>query len=294
MSRHWHEVWREANATAFTVAQTTRQFGVVEQIHRGLLRTLRRGETVEMFRARLEPALARLGWTPPVGRAGDVPRRLRRIYDTNLRTAHAAGQWDRIQRTKDLLPYLVYRLGPSEVHRDAHQAWAGVCLPVGDPWWNTHYPPNGWGCRCYVQQVAEPPDGAITRRPKTVTKEWTRPGATRPIDVPVGIDPGWDYNAAQHAALGPHQGLCRPDRAAAGPRPGDAKPGPPPAALHLRARPGPGLRVVRGARAGQTAAEAEDTPGRGASSACARWPPRSPCWRRPSDACCKPSRRCSS
>ena len=206
-SGHWHDVWREAHATAFTVAQTTQQLDVVDQIHRGLQRAMRRGETFETFRARLEPALARLGWTPPVGRAGDVPRRLQRIYDTNLRTAHAAGQWDRIQRTQGLLPYLVYRLGPSEVHRPDHAAWAGVCLPVTDPWWRTHYPPNGWGCRCYVEQVAKPPDDAITIRPKVVTKEWTRPGATRPIAIPKGIDPGWDYNPAQHAALGPHQGL---------------------------------------------------------------------------------------
>ena len=222
-SGHWYEVWREAHATAFTVAQTTGQLDVVDQIHRGLQRALRQGETLETFRGRLGPELERLGWTPPAGRGGDVPRRLRRIYDTNLRSAHAAGQWDRIQRTQELLPYLVYRLGPSEVHRAAHAAWAGVCLPVGDPWWSTHYPPNGWGCKCYVQQVAEPPDGAITRRPKTVTTEWTRPGATRPIDVPKGIDPGWDYNAAQHSSLGLHQGLV--DRIARRLTPGQVTPG---------------------------------------------------------------------
>ena len=31
---------------------------------------------------------------------------------------------------------------------------AGTLLPVDDPWWQTHYPPNGWGCKCWVRQVS--------------------------------------------------------------------------------------------------------------------------------------------
>ena len=36
------------------------------------------------------------------------PRRLEIIYDTNLRTAHAAGAWEGIQDTKAFFPYLRY------------------------------------------------------------------------------------------------------------------------------------------------------------------------------------------
>ena len=162
-SRHWLDVWREQHAMAFTVAQMT-ELDLVDQTHREIQRVLRKGETLETFRGRLEPWLKERGWAPR-GRGGDIPTRLKRIYDTNLRVAHAAGQWDRIQRTQKDLPWLVYRLGPSEKHRPDHEAWSGTCLRVGDPWWNAHYPPNGWGCKCYVQQVARPPKGATTKRP---------------------------------------------------------------------------------------------------------------------------------
>ena len=127
-----------------------------------------------------------------------------RLYAANLRTARAAGQWDRITRTKHLLPYLVYELGPSETHRPEHAAWAGLCLPVDDPWWRTHAPPNGWGCRCRVRQVARPPRGAVTTAPPTRTRAWAHPGTGAITRVPVGIDPGWDTHVgrARLAGLG--------------------------------------------------------------------------------------------
>ena len=204
-SRHWLSVWREEHASAFTVAQMTRQ-DLLRQTHRELQRVLRKGETFESFQERLQPWLEAKGWAP-TGRGGDVPTRLRRIYHTNLRAAHLAGQWDGIQRTKQLLPWLVYGRSISEEKRQDHLAWVGLCLRADDPWWNTHYPPNGWGCKCWVRQVAEPPAGTVTRAPRIRKREWANPATGEIVEVPEGIDPGWDYNAAAHAGLGTVQAL---------------------------------------------------------------------------------------
>lgn len=156
------------------------------------------------------------------------PRRLRVIYETNLRTARAAGQWERIQDAKDALPYLLYTLGPSREHRPEHVKWHGTLLPADDPWWNDHMPPNGWGCKCRVRPVSQreyarlqdtgvqaPPTAETqlpggsrtaakvpvqTTAPPSPTVPWenTRTGET--IQVPVGIDPGWDYNPGARRA----------------------------------------------------------------------------------------------
>lgn len=74
-------------------------------------------------------------------------------------TAKTAGQmavkWQRIQRDKDLFPNLKYRTVGDERVRDEHAALNGTVKPVDDPFWSTHYPPNGWRCRCNVVQTAE-------------------------------------------------------------------------------------------------------------------------------------------
>jgi len=79
----------------------------------------------------------------------------------------------------------------------AHQQ-AGTLLPADDPWWRTHYPPNGWGCKCRVRQVSRREAerlGGVTARPASPTREWTNRRTGETMRVPRGIDPGWDVNA---------------------------------------------------------------------------------------------------
>ena len=188
---------------------------MVADMHREVVKALESGETMESFRGRVGPWLEQRGWRPPP-QGGSVPHRLDRIYRTNMRTARAAGQWERVQRTRDLLPYLVYSLGPSEEHRPEHEAWAGIILPVSDPWWSTHYPPNGWGCRCRVRQVSERERGRLlaregggyrTEAPQVRGRKWVNPVTRVARQVPEGVDPGWDYNPGAHRTLGIHRAL---------------------------------------------------------------------------------------
>ena len=192
---------------------------MVEEVHRELVRALQSGETMESFRARIQPWLERRGWAEEAARAprgGDVPTRLERIYRTNMRTARAAGRWQRIERRADVMPYLMYMLGPSIEHRDQHVAWAGRILRVDDPWWNIGFPPNGWGCQCRTRQVTarerdrllqSDPEHYSTEAPESAaTVKWVNPA--RKDDVryhPPGFDPGWDYNPGRHRTLGIHR-----------------------------------------------------------------------------------------
>jgi hypothetical protein len=39
--------------------------------------------------------------------------------------------------------------------RTTHQALNGITLPIDHAFWHTHYPPNGWHCRCDIIALDE-------------------------------------------------------------------------------------------------------------------------------------------
>ena len=71
-------------------------------------------------------------------------------------------------------------------------------MPADDPWWRTHFPPNGWGCRCWVRQVSKVETDRkrwkVSERPpeRYVTVDDPRTGL--PMSMPEGIDPSWDIS----------------------------------------------------------------------------------------------------
>lgn len=216
----YEDVWQAEHARVFTVAKAMR-IDILEDIRAAVDRALAEGKTLRDFEKELTPLLQQKGWwgrkkmeDPLTGEVSQVqlgsPRRLRKIYDTNLRTAHAAGQWERIWRNRKTHPFLLYSLGPSREHRPEHVSWAGLVLPVEDPWWQTHFPPNGWGCKCRVTPISRRQferlqaegaplrDGSrrpiMTEAPTDELQEFVSVRTGEAIEVPAGIDPGWDYN----------------------------------------------------------------------------------------------------
>lgn len=210
------DVWREEHAKAFTVAKAMSE-DILTTIREAVDDALADGLTLQQFLRDLMPLLDHQGWTgfrdmvdPLDGVTKRVelgtPRRLKIIFDTNMRVSRAVGQWQRIQETKELRPYLLYQLGPSERHRPQHVAWSGTMLPVDDPFWDVAYPPNGWGCKCHVIQLSDVQadrKGGVTARPtlEMITSKNDRTG--QEVTTPKGIDPGWGYNPGAASALVP-------------------------------------------------------------------------------------------
>jgi uncharacterized protein with gpF-like domain len=176
------QMWTEEHAYSLTVAGVARR-DILASIKESLERALREGKTYREWASSIKDELDRAGWA---NYSGDIqqPYRLATIYDTNMRVARAAGAWQRIERTSKALPYLEYKLGPSRLHRDEHAAWAGTILPAAHEWWSTHYPPNGYGCRCWVRQLsareAEARGVADAPPPGQPDQGWaTNPGKVR-------------------------------------------------------------------------------------------------------------------
>ncbi|WP_194745730.1 phage minor head protein [Thermaurantiacus tibetensis] len=211
-SVRWAEIWQEEHARAFTVAKLAR-LDLLEAVRASLDEAIREGTTYEDWLADIVPRLKRAGWWDEVrdktltGTEGPVsvgPRRLRTIFRTNMRTAAAAGQWERIQRGKETMPYLEYDAILDTRTRPAHRAMHGIVLPVDHPFWRIYLPPNGWNCRCGVTQrsaeslkrrgLAVTPDDRLPQLPPRL---FWRPGASSPEVVPGGVDPGWGYNVGE-------------------------------------------------------------------------------------------------
>lgn len=202
----WADVEPEEHAVAFTVAKAM-EIDVLEAIRSEVQKALDEGLPLATFKKnfRANPALAQW-WgkremiDPVTGELVEAqlgsPRRLRTIYNANLRSARAAGQWERIERTKAAFPFLEYRLGPSERHRIHHEAKAGMILPVDSPFWDEWMPPNGWGCKCWVRQVTrrEAARRGVSTTPDIPDRVWTNERTGEMSIVPEGIDPGWQRN----------------------------------------------------------------------------------------------------
>ena len=84
----------------------------------------------------------------------------------------------------------------------------GTCevLRHDDPWWQVHYPPNGWGCKCYVESLspreAERAGGAGEAPPTNWREERVGSGpSARVVDVAEGVDAGFSYAPGRAAQL---------------------------------------------------------------------------------------------
>lgn len=208
----WQDVSAEEHAHAFTVAKAV-EAELLTLFKTSIQRAIESGQGFETWREGLIPELARLGWygrrrvDDPTGQWKSKvvdfsrPARLRTIFWTNVRAARAAGQWERIQRTKKGLPYLLYVRTTSVEPRPEHLVWAGVILPVDDEFWKTHFPPNAWGCKCAVRQITRDEAGRLagqdgyTRDPPTIAMKTVvnaRTGEVR--EIPEGIDRGFETN----------------------------------------------------------------------------------------------------
>lgn len=82
-------------------------------------------------------------------------RRAEILLRTHGFEAYQAARHEVMERQTDVMPMWQYQsVGDNRV-RPAHAALDGVVLPAGHPFWQTHFPPWDWGCRCQVVPLSE-------------------------------------------------------------------------------------------------------------------------------------------
>ncbi|MGO2349828.1 phage head morphogenesis protein [Pseudoalteromonas nigrifaciens] len=186
------------HAKAFTVAGAT-QIEIINELYTAVDKAISDGETISDFRKRFDKIVDDHGWSYN-GKRG---WRTKVIYQNNKNTARAAGRWQQQERIKQRRPYLLYLTAGDSKVRPAHSQWNYILLPVDHPFWDTHYPPNGYNCRCKVVSLNA---RDIARMGLTVTKpekvEMHLKNKFEVVDHKTGeilekypgIDLGWDYN----------------------------------------------------------------------------------------------------
>ncbi len=186
-TQRWTDVWKAQHDRAFMVAGAAKA-DLLADFAAAVDGAIADGQSIGWFREQFDTIVAKHGWAYE----GERNWRTRVIYQTNISTSYAAGRLAQLRdpELQQLKPYWMYKHNDSVLYpRPLHVSWDGLTLPADDPWFRVHYPPNGWGCKCYIVAVSEkearrqggrfgpPPDDGINPR----------------TGAPNGIDKGWDY-----------------------------------------------------------------------------------------------------
>ncbi len=201
-TERWDDLTGAAHDRAFVVAGAM-QADLLTDLRAAVDRAIADGQTFETFHQNFDRIVADRGWTGWTGEGSAAGQawRAQIIYDTNLFTSYASGRYRQMQDVAESRPYWRYRHSDASViPRPEHLAWDGMILRHDDPWWTTHYPPCGWGCKCFVETLAErdlkkqrlsvTPTADIPYN-RTVTR--VNPATGKEYTVPEGVDRGWDY-----------------------------------------------------------------------------------------------------
>ena len=192
VSKHWDDFIAPVHAHSFTIAGAPTIDFLVD-MQNALVKAIEQGTSLGAFRKDFDATVKKFGW-PYNGKRG---WRTRVIYQTNMRIAQMAAKWQTLQANKDIAPFLEYKAVMDSRTRPLHRSWDGTIRRIDDAFWDTHYPPNGWGCRCTViahSNASLKRKGLSESPPPKVVMTSPRVGEQYYHAVPHGIDPGWESN----------------------------------------------------------------------------------------------------
>jgi SPP1 gp7 family putative phage head morphogenesis protein len=189
-TKSWRDVWDAAHSKMFMVAGANTE-ALVGDFQASIAKALEQGTTLEEFRKDFDAIVKTHGWSYK----GERGWRTRTIFETNMRTAYAAGRYAQMTRpeTLEAFPYWSYRHSGSLHPRLNHKAWDGQVYAADDPFWKTNYPPNGFGCGCFVVPVSRTGLKRLGKSGPDESPNLDQLGT----DQPLGVDPSFAYNPGE-------------------------------------------------------------------------------------------------
>lgn len=187
----YDEIMHATHHRVFTVAKITK-IDLLSDIQESLAHAAKNGLGFKEWKKNILPTLAKKGWlgnvsvrNPKNGETKEIyvgSRRLKNIYNTNMRVAYSASRYEtQMDSDAEYFRYVAVIDGRT---RAEHRALHGLILPKHDKFWDTHYPPNAWNCRCQVRSYT---------KQELENKGWETSGSMPDI----APHPDWAYNVGK-------------------------------------------------------------------------------------------------
>ncbi len=199
-TERWADMWKQAHDRSFTVAGALRD-DMLADFRKAVDKAISEGKSLNWFKSQFNQIVKQYGWE----HKGQADWRAQVIYETNLRQSYSAGREQQIEALKGSRPYGIYKHSGSEHPRLDHLSWNNLVIPLDDPWWKTHTPINGYGCKCKKltasKRTLERLGLEVTGAPNIEYYDWVDKVTGEVHKVPKGIDPGFDYTPKTSAQL---------------------------------------------------------------------------------------------
>jgi len=194
-TKKWNELQGAFHTRAFTVAGAMRE-DIISDFREAVDKAVASGATLQDFKKDFNKIAGKWVNTDKefeakMTKPGYNAWRSKVIYSTNVNTAYAAARERQVRDPEliDVFSHAKYVCMMLPTSRDSHKAWNGTVLPVTDPWWDKHSPPNGFGCLCRKEFISKYEiSGGLE---KVSSKAPTKPDDT------TNIGENWDYSIGE-------------------------------------------------------------------------------------------------
>lgn len=229
VSWSYKDVWQEEHKRAFTVAKLTKA-SLLNDVQQSLDKALAEGKSFEQWRTEILQKLDKVWLGKTYGELWDEmspeeqekheeptederkrvisESRLTTIFRTNMFSSYQSGRYRQLVDDVEDYPYWRYVTMEDEAVRPLHAALHGKVFRWDDPFWDTHYPPNGYNCRCEVEGLDDfdlEAQGLTLEEGAMFTlkePDGTERAAYRDADGKTyPCDKGWSYNVGKEDGL---------------------------------------------------------------------------------------------
>ncbi len=188
-TKRWNSLKGAMHTRAFTIAGAMRA-DILLDFRNAVDKAISNGDSLQDFRDNFYKIASK--WResdPSFDEKMQKPKygawRSKVIYQTNMLTAAAAAQERQARELPDVFTHAKYVCMMLPGSREEHKAWNGTVLPVNDPWWEKHSPPNGFGCLCEKEFISKyEMKNGLEKETKTPT----------PANDTTNIGENWDYS----------------------------------------------------------------------------------------------------